>query len=354
MNSSERRPDRDGEAITGFIPGIVRRFLSGQLSVLLIILAVSLGAAAILLTPREEEPQIVVPLADVYVNFPGASADEVEKLVATPLERLLWQIDGVEYVYSVSSRDMAVVTVRFYVGQDRERSLVKLHNRITSHINEAPAGVAGWVIKPIEIDDVPIVTVAMYSKVYDDHVLRRIAEEVRARLDAVKNISRTRVVGGRPLEVRVEMSSEDASARGVTGLEVYQALAAADASLTAGGFSRGNRSFEVHSGPFISSVEDVASLIVGVYAGRPVYVRDVAQVSEVPQEARNYTRIGLGPAGPGGGEPWRNLPGRHACRGQEEGNQCRCGGRSGAGKDRRAATGGHPGRSRGDYDAKLW
>ncbi len=308
MKGSENLPDHDGEEVSGFIPAIVRRFLSGQLSVLLIILAVSLGAAAILMTPREEEPQIVVPLADVFVNFPGASAEEVEKLVATPLERLLWQIDGVEYVYSVSSRDMAVVTVRFYVGEDRERSLVKLHNRITSHINEAPPGVTGWVIKPIEIDDVPIVTVALYSKVYDDHVLNRIAEEVRARLDAVKNISRTRVVGGRPSEVRVEMSSEDASARGVTGLEVYQALAAADASLTAGGFSRGNRSFEVHSGPFVSSAEDVASLIVGVHGGRPVYVRDVAQVSEVPREARNYTRIGLGPAGPGGGSNGETYP----------------------------------------------
>ncbi len=308
MNASENRKDHVEEAVSGFIPAIVRTFLSGQLSVLLIILAVSLGAAAILLTPREEEPQIVVPLADVFVNFPGASAEEVEKLVATPLERLLWQIDGVEYVYSVSSRGMAIVTVRFYVGEDRERSLVKLHNQIASHIDEAPPGVAGWVIKPIEIDDVPIVTVALYSKVYDDHVLRRIAEEVRARLDTVKNISRTRVVGGRPLEVRVEMSSEEASGRGVTGLEVYQALAAADASLRAGGFSRANRSFEVHSGPFVSSAEDVASLIVGVHAGRPVYVRDVARVTAVPQEARHYTRIGMGPTGPGGGSNGETYP----------------------------------------------
>jgi len=308
MNVSEHRPEHDGEAITGFIPGIVRRFLSGHLSILLIILAVCLGGAAILLTPREEEPQIVVPLADVFVEFPGASAEEVEKLVATPLERLLWQIDGVEYVYSVSGRDMAVVTVRFYVGQDRERSLVKLHNRITSHIDEAPPGVTGWVIKPIEIDDVPIVTVTLHSKVYDDHVLRRIAEEVRARLDAVKDISRTRVVGGRPLEVRVEMSSEDASARGVTAPEVYQALSAADASLTAGGFSRNNRFFTVRSGPFISSVEDVANLIVGVHEGRPVYVRDLARVSEVPQEALTYTRIGFGPARAGGDSHGETYP----------------------------------------------
>jgi len=285
-----------GEPVSGVIAGIVRKFLTGHLSVLLIVLAASLGAAAILLTPREEEPQIVVPLADVYVQYPGASASEVEKLVATPLERLLWQIDGVEYVYSVSRRDMAVVTVRFFVGEDRERSLIKLHNRVASHIDEAPPGVAGWVVKPVEIDDVPILTIALYSDLYNDHEIRRIAEEVRARLDAVENISRTRVVGGRPLEVRVEMIPEYAAARGISPLEVYQALASADASLFSGGFSRDNRLFKVHSGPFIGSVEDVNNIVLGVHKGGPVYVRDVAQVSAVPQEARSYTRIGLGPA----------------------------------------------------------
>ena len=114
----------------GFIARMVEQFLTSKLSVLLMIFSFSLGAAAILLTPREEEPQIVVPMADVFVQAPGASAAEVENLVATPLERLLWQIDGVEYVYSTSRRDMAVVTVRFFVGEDRERSLVKLHNKI--------------------------------------------------------------------------------------------------------------------------------------------------------------------------------------------------------------------------------
>jgi len=297
-----------GEAVTGFIPGIVRRFLSGQLAVLLILLALCLGTAAILLTPREEEPQIVVPLADVFVSFPGASAAEVEKLVATPLERLLWQIDGVEYVYSVSTCEMAVVTVRFFVGEDRERSLIKLYNRIQSHIDEAPPGVTGWVIKPIEIDDVPIVTLTMYSHLYDDHVLRRIADEVRARLDAVKDISRTRVVGGRPLEVRVELSPEAASARGVSILEVFGALQAADASLKAGDFSRGNRSFNVLTGPFLHSTQDVADLVVAVHQGRPVYVRDVARVAEVPREALSYTRIGLGPAGASGGSPGETFP----------------------------------------------
>ena len=288
--------DESREPVTGLIAAIVRPFLAGHLPILLILLAACLGASAILLTPREEEPQIVVPLADVYVQFPGASAAEVEKLVATPLERLLWQIDGVEYVYSVSRREMAVVTVRFYVGEDRERSLFKLNNRVTSHMDQAPPGVAGWVIRPVEIDDVPIVTVALFSDAYDDHELHRIAEEVRARLDAVENISRTRVAGGRPLEARVELVPGDAAARGISPMEVYGALAAADASLAAGGFSRRDQYYRVQSGPFISTLADVEGIVVGAGGGSPVYVRDVARVSLEPREAVSYTRLGLGPA----------------------------------------------------------
>ncbi|MFT4588343.1 MAG: multidrug efflux pump subunit AcrB [Candidatus Binatia bacterium] len=280
----------------GLIPAIVEKFLKGQLSIILIIGALVLGAAAIFLTPREEEPQIVVPLADIYVQFPGAGAEEVEKLVATPLERLLWQIDGVEFVYSVSRRDMAVVTVRFFVGEDRERSLVKLHNRISSHIDEAPPGVAGWVVKPVEIDDVPIVTVALYSSTHDDHALRRVAEECRARLDTVKDVSRTRVSGGRKAEARVELLPEEMAARGVSALDVERALSMADASLSAGGFARENRFVNVGSGPFIQGVEDVGSLMVGLRGGKPVYVRDVARVVAGPEEASSYTRIGFGPA----------------------------------------------------------
>ena len=147
----------------GILTGIVRTFLTSHLSLILIITSLCLGAAAIILTPKEEEPQIVVPLADVYVSAPGASPAEVEKLVATPLERLLWQIDGVEYVYSMSRQDMAVVTVRFFVGEDREESLVKLHNKINMNIDTVPAIVKGWVVKPIEIDDVPIVNLTLYS-----------------------------------------------------------------------------------------------------------------------------------------------------------------------------------------------
>ncbi|MCP4688346.1 MAG: efflux RND transporter permease subunit, partial [Desulfobacterales bacterium] len=161
----------------GLIVGIVRKFLTSHLAMMVILGALCLGVAAILVTPREEEPQIVVPLADVYVQAPGASPGEIEKLVASPLERLLWQIDGVEYVYSISRQDMAVVTVRFFVGEDREESLVKLHNKIMMNTDATPPIVKGWVIKPVEIDDVSIVNLTFWSESLDDHALRRVGEE---------------------------------------------------------------------------------------------------------------------------------------------------------------------------------
>jgi multidrug efflux pump subunit AcrB len=166
----------------------VRQFLDSNLSAILIVFSMLVGAAALLITPREEDPQIVVPLADVFVNFPGHSASEVEQLVATPLERVLYQIDGVEYVYSMSRENQAVITVRFYVGQDRERSLVKLFKKLSENTDIVPPGVTGWVIKPVEIDDVPVVTLTLSGS--DSHTLRRVGEETIERLAAIPNVSR--------------------------------------------------------------------------------------------------------------------------------------------------------------------
>ena len=277
----------------GLIARIVRPFVTSRLSILLILAALSMGAAAILVTPREEEPQIVVPLADVFVRAPGASAEEVEKLVATPLERLLWQIDGVEYVYSTSRRDMAVVTVRFFVGEDRERSLVKLYNKIAMNEDQAPPLVRGWVVKPLEIDDVPIVNLTLYSDRYSDHELRRIGEEVCARLSEVENISRASIVGGRSREVRVELLPDRMAGMGTSALAVVQALKATDASVSAGSFSRANREIAVTSDSFVASAEEVRRLVIGVHAGRPVYLGDVARVLDGPEETERITRIGF-------------------------------------------------------------
>ena len=279
-------------APSGFIARIVRKSISSHLSIILLILSLCLGISAILVTPKEEEPQIVVPVADVYVYAPGSNATEIEKLVATPLERLLWQIDGVEYVYSMSREDMAIVTVRFYVGEDRENSLVKLHNKITMNIDAAPPIVKGWVVKPVEIDDVPIVNISLYSDRYDDYELRRIGEEVLSRLSKVKNISRAEIVGGRKREIRVELLPERMSGLGVSLLEVQRTLQGADASVTAGKFSRFNKEVTVTSKSFLSSSNEVSSLMVGVHDGRPVYLRDIANIFDGPEESESYSRIG--------------------------------------------------------------
>ncbi|ETR70658.1 MAG: hypothetical protein OMM_03082 [Candidatus Magnetoglobus multicellularis str. Araruama] len=279
------------ETIKGFIPGIVYRFLTSQLSIIFIILSFCLGVSAILITPREEEPQIVVPLADVFIHAPGASPEEIEKLVSTPLERYLWQIDGVEYVYSTSMQDMAVITVRFFVGEDREESLIKLHNRVSMHANHTPPIVKGWVVKPIEIDDVPIINLTLYSDRYNDYELRRIGEELLNRLAHVKNTSRTEIVSGRKREIRIELSKERMTGLNVGFHEVIGALKSADASVTAGTFSRLNEEIIVSSDSYIKSTNDVKNLIVGVHEGRPVYIRDIAQVIDGPEEAVNYSRI---------------------------------------------------------------
>ena len=208
----------------GPIVAIVHEFLTSRLSIIAIIAALCLGVAAVLITPREEEPQIVVPLADVYIQAPGAGPQEIDKLVATPLEQLLWQIDGVEYVYSIAYRDMALVTVRFFVGEDREASLVKLHNKILMNIDRAPSIVRGWVVKPVEIDDVPILTLTLHSERYDDYELRRIGEEALARLSEIEDISRTEIIGGRRREIRVALSPGRMEGAGVSLLDVQRAL----------------------------------------------------------------------------------------------------------------------------------
>jgi multidrug efflux pump subunit AcrB len=275
----------------GLLPRLVAPFLQTQPPVLMILLALALGLVAISLTPREEEPQIVVPLADVFVQVPGAGAHEVEQLVVTPLEKLLWQIDGVEHVYSMARDGMAVVTVRFFVGEDRERSLVKLHNKISMNIDQAPPIVSGWVIRPVEIDDVPIVNLTFYSDRYSDYELRRVGEEVLARLTEVENISRSELVGGRSRELRVELDPTAMAARGVTPLALIRSLQGADVAVQAGSFAKGNRQISVSASTFLDSAAAVAELVVGVHQGRPVHVRDVARVIDGPQESRNYSRI---------------------------------------------------------------
>jgi multidrug efflux pump subunit AcrB len=290
---------------------VVEAFLSGNLSVLLILVMLAGGGVALTLTPREEEPQIVVPVADVFVHMPGASAEEVEQQVASKLERLLYQIDGVEYVYSMSRPGEAVVTIRFYVGEGREASLVKLYNKIMMHTDVIPPGVTGWVVKPVEIDDVPLVNVTLWSTTVDDFALRRVAEQVEVALQGVPDTARTEVVGGRRRQLRVTLDPERLASRQVTPLDVDRVLRGANVSLHAGSLRSGSREVTVESGPFVDSARELETLVVGVFAGKPVYLREVAAVADGPEEPSSYTRIGFGPGAarrPPGAEAGADFP----------------------------------------------
>lgn len=278
---------------------IVDRFLDGPLPVLIILVSLIAGLAGLYLTPREEEPQIVVPLADVLVSAPGLSARQVERQVATPLEKLLYQIDGVEYVYSMSMPGRAIVTVRFYVGEDREKSLIKIYNKVFSNVDIAPKVVEAWVVKPVEIDDVPIIVATLYGEdpdKCDDHLLRRLAEEVEIRLQSVPNTGSISVVSGRPRAIRIEMDPEALAAHRTSPLDLDFALRASNLRLESGSFDRLNRTVQTRAGDFVGTPEELRNLVVNVVDGIPVYLKDVAKVLDGPAEPTSYSRIAFGPA----------------------------------------------------------
>ncbi len=284
----------------GFTNRVVKTFLESNLSLILILLATVVGLAALGLTPREEDPQIVVPLADVFVNFPGHSAAEVEQLVATPLEKVLYQIDGVEYVYSMSRENQAIITVRYYVGEDRERSLVKLKKKLDENLDIVPPGVSGWVVKPVEIDDVPVVTLTLAARNdvarEDGSMLRRVAEEVAQRLAGIPDVSRAYVVGGQPRVVRILLDPDAMAAHNVSPLELHRAIRGANVRQTAGDFRAKDNLVRVEAGQPISNARELDDLVVAIFDGRPVFLKDVARAEDGPDEVASYVRHGWGPA----------------------------------------------------------
>jgi multidrug efflux pump subunit AcrB len=292
------KPPPTGKPARGLSARIVELFITSKLSPLFLIASFCAGVLALIVTPREEEPQIVVPLADVIVRMPGASAEEVEKLVASPLEQKLWEIDGVEYVYSMSRPGEAIVTVRFYVGQDRERSLVKVWNKVMSNKDAFPPGVREWTVKPVEIDDVPIVLFTL-SSVRNDMTaasLRRIADEVAFKLSGVLDAGKTAVVGGEPRRVTVYLDPLRLAAAGMVPLDIVRALGAANIKVVAGAIARGNCELALEAGPPFGSPEEIGALVLAAPEGRPLYLRDLARIEDGPGEPESYTRIGFGPA----------------------------------------------------------
>ena len=297
MESAERNNNKNNQA--GIFYKIIGFFLTGDIALILILASLIAGVVAIIITPREEEPQIVVPLADVHIHAPGLPVEDVERQITTRLEKLLTQINGVEHVYSVSKPGSAIVSVRFYVGENREESLVKIYNKIFSNIDKEHPDIKSWVVKPIEIDDVPIVNVSLWSdrpEDIDDYGLRRIAEELEIELQALPDTNRTEIIGGRPRVVRVELDPNALAARQTAALDVAWALGVSNVRQPAGSYDRLDYNFTIETGDFFGNARELRRAVINVVDGIPVFLEDVAEVIDGPSERTNYTWIGFGPA----------------------------------------------------------
>ena len=289
---------------------IAAYFQSAQITPLLALLALLLGIFAVLVTPREEEPQIDVTMANVLIPFPGAAVADVEQMVATPAEQVLAQIAGVEHVMSVSRPGLALVTVQFEVGVPRTEALVRLHDTLSANADWLPKGlgVLDPIVKPKGIDDVPIVTLTLFSR--DDGVgayeLERVAHSLEAELKRVPGTREVRSIGGPGRAVLVEIDPARLNSHGITVPDLRAALRAANLGLPVGELLSGNRAVAVESGPFLKDAQDVAELVVGVRQGRPVFLQDVATVRDGPLPAARYVWHGIG--GKAGGKDGGEFP----------------------------------------------
>jgi multidrug efflux pump subunit AcrB len=272
---------------------IARGFISSKLTPLVIIAALLLGAFSILQTPREEEPQIVVPMLDVFVQMPGASSDEVAQRVGLPMERLLREVPGVEYIYSISHPGVSMLVVRFYVGTKEEDAIIQTYNKLYSNLDRIPPGVSQPIIKVRSIDDVPILALTLWGKNYDSYRLRQIAGELENSLKPLDGVSETRIIGGEPRQIRVVLDTQRLTGYGLTPTAVVAQLQSANSRSQVGSFSRDNRELQVDAGVFFTSIDDLRQLVIGVHSGRPVYLRDVAErLEDGAAEPSNYVLFG--------------------------------------------------------------
>lgn len=281
----------------GFAGKIARAFINSKLTPLIVGASLLLGLFAVKMTPREEEPQIVVPMIDIFLPLPGASPAEVQERVVKPLERKLWEIKGVEYLYSMSRPGMGLITVRYLVGEDMEKSLVKLYNKVMSNRNLLPPGAGEPLVAPKSIDDVPILSLTLWSDRYDHGTLRTVAKELCDELKKGENVAEAMVTGGVSRQVRVLLNAGQLAARNVSALEVAGALEKGNASLLSGTFSGSNRETLVQTGEFFRDAGAVKNLVVAVRNSRPVYLSDVAVVKDDVTEPKDYVFFGSGPAG---------------------------------------------------------
>ena len=280
----------------GLAGKLARAFIDSRLTPLIIAASILLGIGAVMLLPREEEPQIVVPMIDVFVQMPGASVKEVEERVTKPMEKLLWEVPGVEYIYSTSSPGYAMAVVRFYVGQNEEASIVRLNQKLSANFDLIPPGASLPIVKPRSIDDVPILALTLSSNVYDHVMLRRVAAQIHDQIKEVADVSEVKLIGGQRRQIRVTLDEARMAGYNVAPAMIVPLLQQANRQLQSGSFAAGNREFLVETGGFIHSAEEVGSVVIGVTGDKPVYLRDVSQIEDGSEEPADYVLYGTGPA----------------------------------------------------------
>ncbi|MGA3335472.1 MAG: efflux RND transporter permease subunit [Terracidiphilus sp.] len=277
----------------GLAGRLARAFLNSKLTPLFIATSLAIGIFAVAVIPREEDPQILVPMLDIATAMPGASPAEVEQRVTAPIETLVHQISGVEYVYSTSSPGQSLVIVRFLVGTPQEDALIKVYSKLYSNFDLLPPGVSQPIVKARSIDDVPILAMTLWGAHYNAYQLRAIAGEIRHNIEQIPDVSETSVIGGLPRTLRVVLSTQKLNAYGLSPMTIVGRLQAANASLQAGSFSENNSEIRVDAGNLFTGARDLESVVVSVSHGQPVFLRDVAEkIVDGPAEPANYVLFG--------------------------------------------------------------
>jgi multidrug efflux pump subunit AcrB len=280
----------------GLSGNIAKAFISSKLTILLMVAFLLIGGYSIILIPREEEPQIEVPVADIFVGFLGAEPKEVETKLVAPLEKMVSNVKGVEYVYSTSMQGQAMLTVQFYVGQDVERSMVKLYDELMKNMDKMPQGVTMPLIKIRAIDDVPVLGLTLWSDKHNDYELKQLGEALTTEIKKINDVAAVNIIGGRSREVKVLFDKDKMAQNHLDFLSVSNYLQANNAQLFSGTFLRNDSGFSVRTGNFLSTADDVANLVIGTNASLPVYLKQVAHVNEGPEIPNQYVLFGYGKA----------------------------------------------------------
>ncbi|ATX79466.1 Multidrug efflux pump subunit AcrB [Mariprofundus aestuarium] len=295
------KSSQNSEAPLNIAGRLGKAAMFSNLTPMISLLIFLVGAVALMVTPREENPQIDVPAANVFVQMQGASPEEVQNLIVRPMEMVLREITGVEHTYGMAVDSLAVVTVMFEVGEDKEVSLVKLYDRIMQNMDRIPAGASQPLVKPVDVDDVPASVITLSSRELDGLALKRLAERVRDQLAPLDGVSVAEIIGGRDHEISIRLDPARLAAYRIPLDQLHNVLVSANAGGPVGSLVGDNRETKIWLNGYLKTAEEVGQLVVGEWQNRPIYLKDIAKISDGAAEAENYHRIGFGASVTGAG-----------------------------------------------------